>query len=214
MKASPMATHDQTIGEEVANSVSHGIGALLATAGIIALAWHARAQGTLAVVCCIVFGVTAFVAYLSSTLYHSLSRTRARDVFRAIDHASIFLLIAGSYTPMTLFVLRGRLGWSLFFVVWICAIAGVVLKSVAVAKFPVLSTVLYAGLGWTSLVAIVPLYRLLTHPAFALLVTGGLCYTIGILFFALRWKYAHFIWHLWVLAGTASHAAAIWIAVR
>ena len=96
----------------------------------------------------------------------------------------------------------------------VALMAGVVLKAIAVAKFPVLSTVLYAALGWTSLVAIVPLYRLLTHPAFALLIAGGLCYTIGILFFAFRWKYSHFIWHLWVLAGTASHATAIWIAVR
>jgi hemolysin III len=210
-----MEAPDQSIGEEIANSISHGIGAALCLTGMVLLVARAAYIGsTRAILCCAVFGATAVLLYLSSTLYHSLSRTAAFRVMRSLDHGSIYLLIAGTYTPFTLIGLRGPLGWTLFAIVWSCALIGVVVKSIHVGKWELISTTMYLAMGWLCLVAIRSMYLLLAHPVFALLMAGGVCYSAGIPFFASQRKYMHFIWHLWVLAGTACHFAAIWMLVR
>jgi hemolysin III len=211
-----MQATDQSIGEEIANSVSHGVGAVLAIAGLILLTIRAAAAagGARYIVCCAIFGTSAILLYLSSTLYHSLSYTRAYRVMRTFDHSSIYLLIAGTYTPVVLIGLGGTLGWTLFGIVWACALVGVVVKSFAVGKWGVISTIMYLAMGWAAIFAVKSLYLLLAHPVFVLLLAGGVCYSAGIPFFASKRKYMHFIWHLWVLAGTACHFVAIWIMIR
>ncbi len=210
-----MEATDQTIGEEIANSISHGVGAALAIAGLVLLTVRAAEVGSArAIICSAIFGVSAILLYLSSTLYHSLSRTRAYRVMRSLDHGSIYLLIAGTYTPFTLIGLRGTLGWTLFAVVWGCALIGVIVKAFAAGKFAVISTAMYLAMGWASIFVIKSMYLLLAHPVFALLLAGGVCYSAGIPFYASKRKYMHFIWHLWVLAGTGCHFAAIWIMIH
>ena len=153
---------DQTIGEEIANSISHGVGAALAIAGLVLLTIRAaQVGGVRYIVCSAIFGASAILLYLSSTLYHSLSRTRAYRVMRSLDHGSIYLLIAGTYTPFTLIGLRGALGWTLFAVVWSCALIGVIVKAVAVHKFAVVSTVMYLAMGWAAIFAVKSMYLLL-----------------------------------------------------
>ena len=206
---------DQSIGEEIANSISHGAGAAFSIAGLVLLTLRAASRGSArAIVCAAIFGASAILLYLSSTLYHSLSRTRAYRVMLSFDHGSIYLLIAGTYTPFTLIGLRGQLGWTLFAIVWTCAVVGVVVKSFFAGRWNALSTAMYLVMGWLCVFAIKSMYLLLSHPVFALLLLGGLCYSIGIPFFASKRKYMHFIWHLWVLAGTTSHFAAIWLLLR
>jgi hemolysin III len=214
LQATEQAT-DQTVGEEIANSISHGVGAVLAIAGLVLLTVRAADVGSArAIVCSAIFGASAILLYLSSTLYHSLSRTRAYRVMRSLDHGSIYLLIAGTYTPFTLIGLRGALGWTLFGIVWACALVGVIVKAFAAGRFAILSTAMYLAMGWVCVLVIKSMYLLLAHPVFILLFAGGVCYSAGIPFYASKRRYMHFIWHLWVLAGTACHFAAIWIMIR
>jgi hemolysin III len=209
-----MEAREWNLGEEIANSISHGIGAALGIAGLVLLTVRAATAGSaLATTCCVIFGASIVLLYLSSTLYHSLGHTRAHRVMRALDHGSIYLLIAGTYTPFSLIGLRGRLGWTLFGIVWVCALIGVIVKSFAAGRWEVLSTAMYLAMGWACIFAITPMHRLLAHPVLVLLIAGGLCYSGGIPFYASRRKYMHFLWHLWVLAGTACHFAAIWLLV-
>ncbi len=215
MDATAVEAPDQSIGEEIANSVSHGIGAALCIAGLVLLTLRAAGAGDARLITsCVIFGVSAIVLYLSSTLYHSLSYTRAYRVMRSLDHSSIYLLIAGTYTPITLIGLRGPLGWTLFGIVWACAFIGVIIKSFAAGKWAVVSTAMYLAMGWAAIFAVKSMYLLLAHPVFALLLIGGICYSAGIPFFASKRKYMHFVWHLWVLAGTACHFAAIWVMIH
>jgi hemolysin III len=210
-----MEAPDQSIGEEIANSISHGLGAVLAIAGLVLLTVRAATVGgPRHIVCSVIFGASAILLYVSSTLYHSLSYTRAFRVMRSLDHGSIYVLIAGTYTPFTLLGLRGPLGWTLFAVVWTCAFIGIVIKAIFVGRWNALSTAMYLAMGWLCVFAIKSMYLLLAHPVFVLLMAGGLCYSLGIPFFASQRKYMHFIWHLWVLAGTSSHFAAIWMLLK
>jgi len=210
-----MEGFDQSVGEEIANSISHGAGALLGIAGLVLLTLRAASAGSaLSIVCCAIFGSSILVLYLSSTLYHSLGRTSAQRVMRSLDHGSIYLLIAGTYTPFSLIGLRGRLGWTLFGIVWGCALAGIIVKSFAAGRWGVVSTVMYLAMGWACIFTLRPMYQRLAHPVLVLLVAGGVCYSAGIPFYASRRKYMHFLWHLWVLAGTSCHFAAIWELVR
>jgi hemolysin III len=207
-----MEGRDQDIGEEIANSVSHGVGAVLAIAGLILLCLRAAATGEVQrVLCSAIFGSSAVLLYLSSTLYHSLGRTRAYRVMLSLDHGSIYLLIAGTYTPFTLVGLRGTLGWTLFGIIWGCALVGVVVKAFAAGRWGIVSTAMYLAMGWACVFAIKPMYHLIARPVFVLLFAGGLCYSAGVPFYASRRKYMHFLWHLWVLAGTACHFVAIWL---
>jgi hemolysin III len=211
MKASATAERHQTLGEEIANSVSHGVGALAAIAVTPIMIVKAVPLGAATIVGVSIFGATMIVLYLSSSLYHAFPHNKTKRVFRIFDHSAIFLLIAGTYTPFTLTVLPGAWGWSLFAIVWILAVAGVVLKSVASVKASGLSTALYLGMGWIAVFAAKPLYE--TLPAWGLiwLIAGGVMYSAGILFFAYdhRVRYHHFIWHLFVMAGTACHVVAV-----
>jgi hemolysin III len=205
---------DQSVGEEIANSISHGVGAALCIAGLVLLTIRAASVGGARhIVCSAIFGASAILLYLCSTLYHSLSYTRAFRFMRSLDHGSIYLLIAGTYTPFTLIGLRGALGWTLFGIVWSCAIAGVIVKCFFTGRWNAVSTAMYLAMGWVCVFAIKSMYLLLGHSVFALLFAGGICYSAGIPFFASKRKYTHFIWHLWVLAGTACHFVAIWLMV-
>lgn len=205
----------QSLGEEIANSVSHAVGLLAAGVALPALIVNAvRRGGAAGIVGASAFASTVVLLYLTSTLYHSLPYTRAKRVLRALDHGAIFLLIAGTCTPFTLGVLRGAWGWTLFGLVWGLAVAGVVLKAVGRLRHPILLTCLYLGMGWLVPLAVHPLWQRM-HPASLLwLLAGGLAYTAGVAFFAaVRMRYSHFAWHLFVLAGTACHfLAVLWYA--
>ena len=162
-----------------------------------------------------VFAATMVLLYLASTLYHALPAGRAKRVFRVIEHSAIFLLIAGTYTPFTLGVLRGTLGWTLLALVWGIAVAGVTLKALNRLTHPILTTALYLLMGWLIVIAAEPLAAVLPSSGLRWLVAGGLAYTLGVVFFALdsRLRYGHFIWHLFVMAGTACHYfAVLWYA--
>jgi hemolysin III len=199
---------DQSLGEEIANSVSHGVGALAAMA--VTPIMIVKAEGAAAVVGVSIFGATMILLYLSSTLYHAFPQSKTKRVFNIFDHGAIFLLIAGTYTPFTLGVLRGVWGWSLLIVVWILAILGVVLKSVAGAKSTKLSTGLYLAMGWLAVFAIKPFWLNMPAAGLIWLVAGGVMYSAGVAFFvAERIRYSHFIWHLFVMAGTACHVVAV-----
>jgi hemolysin III len=205
----------QSLGEEIANSVSHAVGLLAAVVAIPVLVLSAVRRGDAAgIVGASVFAATMVLLYLTSTLYHALPRNRAKRVFRVLDHGAIFLLIAGTYTPFTLGVLRGTWGWTLFGLVWGLAAAGVVLKAMGGVRYPILSTCLYLGMGWLVLIAVRPLWLRMPPAGLLWLLAGGLAYTAGVAFFAAeRIRYGHFIWHLFVLAGTACHfIAVLWYA--
>lgn len=194
----------------LANAITHGIGAALALVGAVYLivastrgnAWH--------VVSCTIFAITLVLVYVCSTLYHSLVRTRARHAFHVLDHSSIYLLIAGTYTPFTLVSLRGPVGWVLFGAVWALAVAGVIFKCFAVDRFAVASALVYLFQGWFVVFAVRPLAHALGWQGLMWLGAGGVAYTLGIVFFALdRLRYFHATWHLFVLAGSAAHYFAI-----
>jgi hemolysin III len=207
-----MRERTQSRGEEIANSVSHGVGMMAALAAApILIVSAAQRGGAAQIVGASIFAAAMVLLYLTSTLYHALPRNRVKRLFQILDHGAIYLLIAGTYTPFTLGVLRGAWGWTLFGLVWGLALAGVVLKAVAGIRYPRLSTSLYVAMGWLALIAIEPLW--LHLPAWGLfwLLAGGIAYTLGVVFFALdgRVRYSHFVWHLFVLAGTACHFVAV-----
>jgi len=198
------------LGDILANAITHGIGAVLAIIGAIALIAASTRGSTRLVLSCTVFSVTLVLVYLCSTLYHSLVRTRARHVFHILDHSAIYLLIAGTYTPFTLVTLHGPLGWTIFGIEWGLALAGVVFKSFAIDRFEVASALVYLAQGWFVVVAVVPLVHALGWHGLSWLGAGGIAYTLGIVFFALdRLRYFHALWHLFVLAGSVAHYFAI-----
>ena len=202
----------QSLGEELANSLSHGIGLALAIAGLpILIVTSAQTGSAAAVVGASIFGSTAILLYLISTLYHALPQKRIKEVLQVLDHVAIYLFIASTYTPFTLGVLHGGWGWTLFGLVWTLALAGVVFKILGGTRFPRVSTVLYLAMGWVILVAIRPLWQHMPTAGLALLIAGGVAYTLGVVFFALdeRVRYSHFIWHLFVLVGTVFHFFAV-----
>ncbi|HSP90528.1 MAG TPA: hemolysin III family protein [Vicinamibacterales bacterium] len=200
-----------TLGEEVAHSVTHGIGMLAAVAGLVVLLILAAAtRDPWRITSCAIYATTLVLLYAASTLYHALSATRARDVLRVLDHSAIFLLIAGTYTPFALVSLRGPWGWTLLGIVWSLAIAGVVAKAVYGTRWPVMSTVLYLAMGWTVVIAVKPLLTHVPPGGIAWLVAGGLAYTFGVVFYAwTRLRYGHAIWHVFVLAGSVCHYIAV-----
>ncbi len=201
--------------EELANRLTHGFGALLSVAGLVLLVFFSHRFGdNWHVVSTAIFGATLVLLYTSSTLYHSFRDEALKRLLRKFDHAAIFLLIAGTYTPFVLVTLRGPWGWSLFGVVWGLALIGVVLKFWFAGRFRVVSTLIYLGMGWLVMVALKPLLAALPSDGLRLLVAGGLCYTGGSVFYL--WKrlpYQHAIWHLFVLGGSACHWAAVFFYV-
>mgnify|MGYP001030636080 FL=1 len=197
--------------EETLNALSHGIGAVLAVAGLIVLtnsalrygdAWH--------VVSCAVYGVTLVILYSASTLYHLVPLSRAKVVFQFLDHAAIYLLIAGTYTPFTLVNLRGPWGWSLFVAVWGLALLGIVSRATVVQHRPVMAVVFYIAMGWLAVLAVKPILGAVAPGGLLLILAGGLAYTLGVIFYAWeRLPYNHAVWHLFVLAGSAFQFFAV-----
>lgn len=202
----------QSRGEELANSLSHGFGLIAALVASPFLVLHAVRQGDAGfMVGASIFAATMVLLYMASTLYHALPVGRAKQVFRVIEHSAIFLLIAGTYTPFTLGVLRGTWGWTLLGLVWGIAVTGVVLKALNRLTHPIITTSLYLLMGWLIVIAAEPLSERVPAAGLLWLVAGGLAYTVGVIFFALdsRLRYGHFIWHLFVMAGTACHYFAV-----
>jgi len=201
----------QSRGEELLNALTHGSGLGASLVGLPALVLVATARGDdRQILACTVFALTLVLLYTASTLYHAVPESRAKQVLRVVDHSSIYLLIAGSYTPFTLGVLRGAWGWTLFGVVWALAALGILYKTMLGFRFPRLSIVFYLGMGWLAVVALGPLARALPVSGLAWLLAGGLCYTAGVPFYIRdRLRFRHAVWHLFVLAGSACHYVAV-----
>jgi hemolysin III len=189
------------------NSITHLVGAVLALVGVTVMVTIAAMKGeAVRVVTLTVYGVTLFLLYLFSTLYHSL-RGRAKAIFQVLDHQAIYLLIAGTYTPFTLLALKGPIGWWLFGAVWTLALIGILLDSIPRKGGRILSLLIYLGMGWLVLFALGPLIAALPPAGFWWLVAGGVFYTVGVIFYLLddRYPWCHGVWHLFVLGGSISH---------
>ena len=221
MAADPHATdplaadNEYTLLEEIANAVTHGIGAVLAVAALVALvALAAMDDDVRVLVSLTIYGSTLVLLYLASTLYHAVRHARAKLVFKTCDHAAIFLLIAGTYTPYCLLVMGGAWGWTLFAVMWSIAAFGVVFKILHVNRYARLSLMLYLGMGWLGVFAVGPIVSNMATEGVLLLALGGLAYTGGVAFFL--WEsmpFNHAVWHLFVLAGSTCHFLSIYYSV-
>lgn len=200
-----------TLGEEIFNSVTHGVGALLSVAGTVVLVvFSAFYSDAWSVVGSAIYGASLIMLYAMSTLYHAITNKKAKGFFRIMDHTNIFFLIAGTYTPITISILRGWLGWVLFSVVWLAAIIGIVLNSVDLNKYSKPSIVCYIAMGWVVVFAIKPLFEIMNTPCFFLLLAGGVLYTLGVVFYAIKKvKYFHSVWHILTVLGSVCHYFAI-----
>ena len=201
----------ESIGEEIANSITHGVGAILSLLGTALLLHRAFREGTAVhIASFIIYGASLFLLHLSSTLYHALHAPRAKKVFWVFDHCSIYLLIAGTYTPFLLLSLWGKWGATLLVVIWTLAIVGIVFKSLFIGRLRKTSVALYIVMGWMIVVAARELWLRVPHEALIYMAAGGLLYTIGVIFYSWRrMPFNHMIWHLFVLGGSACHYIAI-----
>lgn len=199
--------NNQCMGEEIVNAVSHGIGTLLSIAGtVIAIVYACFHGDAMSVVAASLYGAGLIILYLSSTLYHSITNIKAKKVFQVFDHCSIFVLILCSYIPISLSLVRGALGWSLFGFNAACAVVGIVLNAINVKKFQKISMFLYILMGWSVVFVAYPVLSRIPFKGIIFLLAGGLSYTGGIVFFALKKpRYMHSVWHLFVLAGSILH---------
>lgn len=204
-----------TLGEELFNAITHGIGALLSVAGCVILLVRCHQLGDgVAAVSSAIYGATLIILYTMSTLYHALANEKAKAVFRVFDHVTIYLLIAGTYTPYTLACLGGALGWTLFGIVWAAAIVGIVFSSISLRRFQKLSMICYIAMGWVILIAIKPLWQVIGTLPMVFLVIGGVLYTGGVLFYQMKEsRYMHSIWHLFVIAGSIFQYFSILLAL-
>ncbi|WP_458126355.1 PAQR family membrane homeostasis protein TrhA [Paenibacillus sp. Z3-2] len=200
-------TYTYSRREEVANAVTHGIGAALSVAALVILIVFSSMKGTaLHVVSFTIYGITMLLLYTSSTLVHAWKDGKVKDLFEIFDHSSIYLFIAGSYTPLLFIAVRGTLGWTLFGIIWGIALFGVIFKAFFTKKFLFMSTIFYIAMGWLIVIAWQPLMAAIPTGGIVLLVAGGLMYTLGTLFYMWRgFPYHHAIWHLFVLAGSILH---------
>ena len=202
-----------TVAEEIANSLTHGLGLGLGIAALVFLVLTAARHGTaISVTSAAIYGATLVILYAASTLYHALPKGRAKTVFGVLDHCAIFLLIAGTYTPFTLVGLRGGWGWSLFGVIWSLAVVGIVAEAVTAGRARRLQVMLYLAMGWMAVIAIGPMFSSLSAGALWFLFGGGVAYSLGVIFY--RWhslKYHHAVWHVFVLAGSALHVVAVMV---
>ncbi len=191
--------------EELANAITHGLGFLLSIPALVVLIVSAVQKGSpLQIVSFTIFGVSMLLLYLFSTMLHSFKPSKAKNVFAILDHSAIYLLIAGTYTPLVLVALNGALGWTLFGIVWAMALAGITLKCFFINRFRILSTLFYLAMGWLVIIAIKPLYTSLSGMGFSLLLIGGILYSVGAIFYIWRnLPYSHAIWHLFVIAGSS-----------
>lgn len=204
-----------TLGEEIFSSVTHGVGTLLAIGGTVVLLVVSAIFGdALTVVSSAIFGASLIILYCMSTLYHAISHPTAKQFFRIMDHNTIFFLIAGTYTPITLSVLRGALGWTLFGIIWGVAAVGIALNSVNLEKFRKPSVVCYILMGWVIIFAIRPLLQSMSLLCLWLLLGGGVFYTVGVIFYAIKKvKYFHSVWHIFTLLGSLCHYFCVLFAV-
>lgn len=200
-----------SVSEEIMNAISHGIGALLAVAALVILLVFTQ-HSAINIVSVSIYGGTLFLLYTVSTLYHALGVSKAKKVFQVLDHCTVFLLIAGTYTPITLLCLRGALGWVMFSVVWAAAIVGITLNGVNMKRFRVVSMICYICMGWAVIFAIKPLLANLDLTAVILLIVGGVFYTVGAVIYGKgrTVKYMHSLWHVFVLAGSVMHFIVIY----
>ncbi len=206
-----LSKKEQTLIEEIANSVTHGIGLLLSVAGLVILVVLASKYGDIRRVACFsIYGSTLVILYAASTLYHSFPLGRTKNIFRIIDHSAIYILIAGSYTPFALISLRGAWGWALFGVIWALALTGIVFKVFFVKRFFVVSTIIYLMMGWLAVIAVRPFINSIPFKGLVWLIAGGLFYSLGVIFHIFhKLPFNHTIWHLFVLAGSICHYFAI-----
>lgn len=198
-----------TLGEEIGNAVTHGAAAVISVVGMVLLLIQAagRPWETVAVS---IYGASMLLLFSMSSLYHAITNVRAKRVLRVLDHSSIYLLIAGTYTPFTLVTLRGAVGWVIFGIVWSTAIFGIVLNMIGIERFKKISMFCYVASGWCIMTAALPLYRTLPWNGLMLLLAGGIFYTSGLIFYGLkRVRYMHMTWHFFVLAGAAAHYFSI-----
>lgn len=211
-KRSPITIPKYSLSEELISSISHGVGVLLSIAALtLCVVVAATHHDVYAVVSAAIYGATLIILYLMSTLYHALKVNRAKKVFRVIDHCSIFLLIAGTYTPYTLVTLRDTVGWWLFALVWGAAIVGIVLNAVDLKRYSTISVICYLAMGWVIVFAFQPLSQALDKTGIALLIWGGVAYSVGALAYAIgsKKKYFHSAFHFFVLAGSVLHFFSI-----
>ena len=207
-----------TLGEELMNSISHCVGALLGIAAlvlcVVRAALRIESVGAAGVVGAAIYGATLVILYTMSTLYHALTNKTAKKVFRVFDHTSIYLLIAGTYTPITLVTLRGVKGWVLFGIVWGIAVIGITLNSINIERFKVFSIISYIIMGWAVIFGGKDILSSISTIAMIFLLIGGACYTIGIIFYAMKKvKWMHSVWHFFVLAGSITHFFAVFFGV-
>lgn len=205
---------DYTLGEEIMNSITHGVGALLGLAALVlCVVKSAMAGDAYAIVASAIYGTTLIMLYTMSCLYHALKVNRAKKVFQTFDHCSIFLLIAGTYTPITLVSMRGAIGWAIFAVVWIAAITGITFNGIDVKKYKVMSMICYIAMGWVIILVFPEFLRRVPSTGVWMIFWGGVVYTIGAVIygFGKKAKYIHSIWHFFVLAGSIVHFLAIYM---
>ncbi len=210
-----MTEKKETIPEEIANSITHAIGAVLSIVALVLLVVLSARQGDAwKIVSFSIYGASLILLYAASTFYHSFQSTRLKHFFHILDHSFIYLLIAGTYTPFTLISLRGAWGWSLFGVIWGLAIAGIFVKMFFTGRYNTLSVIFYVLMGWVVMVAIKPMLENVPAAGLILLLSGGVLYTLGVVFY--RWKslpFSHAVWHVFVLGGSACHFFAIYTSV-
>lgn len=198
----------QSLGEEIANSITHGIGAALGTAALVILVVFASLKGDVwRIVSFSIYGASLVILYTASTIYHAITNEKAKRYFRIMDVSSIFLLIAGTYTPITLLSLRGTgWGWTMFGLIWGLALVGIIFKTFFDGRYEKLSIILYVLMGWLAMIAIKPMIINLPPGLLYWIIIGGISYTVGIIFLAVtKFRYSHTVWHLFVLGGSISH---------
>lgn len=199
-----------TLGEEIANAITHGLGAALAIAAtVVLIVFAAKSGDPWKIVSSSIYGFSMILLFTMSTLYHSFPVGKTKAVFRVFDHASISILIAGSYTPFCLVTIRGTMGWVVFGIVWTSAIINIILNVINVEKYDKLSLASYLASGWCIVLAFKPIMEVLKTPGLILLILGGLSYTFGVIFYKNKNKYMHAVWHVFVLAGGMFHYFAI-----
>lgn len=206
---------DFTTGEEIANSITHGIGALLGITALVLLAVKSTTMNSgIYTISVIIYGATLIILYTNSTIYHGFPPSKVKNVFEKLDHSSVYLLIAGTYTPYSLIAIGGRVGVTICIIQWTLAFIGITLKSIWIDRFVILHVLIYLGMGWTIIFFGKTIIESLSTAGFVLLLTGGISYSIGVLFYIFDWfKYHHFVWHIFVIIASVLHFFSIYFYV-
>lgn len=210
--AQKVRLHKYSLGEELLNSISHGVGAALAIAGlIVGLVIAVNTGDPYKIASMTLYGVTLIILYTVSTIYHALKPNKGKKVMRVLDHCAIYLLIAGTYTPFSLVSLRGSIGWIVFGVCWGACILGIVLNAIDIKKYAIISMISYIATGWMIVFAFSPLTEVVAKNGIVLLIWGGIAYTVGAVLYGIgkKIKYIHSVWHFFVLAGSILHYFAV-----